>query len=165
MKKWFFELIQWGSVVVIVSLAVVYCVIESGSASSSASSGRPDWIRVGIASVALVFLCFAFITFAKMYKRRRRVVVVHNVVSVPVDKIDLSNSETCYFWANTTITVDSDTFCSICLSEEGPGGQSACCHSFLHKECAKAYWSSINQIVCPNCRSKQGVHQHAVSTV
>ena len=165
MKKWLFELIQWGSVVVIVSLAIVYCVIESGSTGSSASTGRPDWIRVGIASVALVFLCFAFITFAKMYKRRRRVFVVHNVVGVPKETIDLSNSDSCDFWVNTTITTDSDTICSICLSEEGPGGQSACCHSFFHKECARTYWSSINQIVCPNCRATQGIQQQTVSTV
>ena len=149
--SWLIDVIQWGSVVAIVSLAVVYCVLESSGKK------RPDWIRVGIASLAMAFLCVSFFAFAKSYRERRRIylVTIHGGELKP--PIDLTGYEKFTFWNLDSDDKPAEEICSICLAgaSEEDCGRTKCCHSFLHKECAKNYWKSINEVVCPNCRHQE----------
>jgi hypothetical protein len=153
--------LQALAALLIVGAVVAYCLIDPRVSTDA------YWIRVGIASVAMIFLCLSFFYFVRTYRRPSVFIVTGTVVNgVPSTggRIDLSKADSCDFWAPTTLSEnqDKDVICSICLGypdeEQTLQGKTRCCNSFLHKDCARNYWASANEIICPNCR-------HTTSTV
>ena len=144
MKWWTSSAFQWGAALLMVGAIVAYCLIDPRVSVDA------YWIRVGIASVAMTFLCLSFFYFVR--STPRRVYIVTGTV-VPGQSggcsIDMAQAEK-EFWINSS-TDNEGSICSICLGEAREH-RAKCCQSYFHKECAATYWKSANEIICPNCR-------------
>ena len=145
---------QWLTVFLLVGSIVAYCLIDPKVSSDA------YWIRVGIASVAMTFLCLSFFYFIR--SNPRRVYIVTGTV-VPRRRVDLDVADK-EFWLPTQASDEKNaahsSICSICLADASEH-QTRCCNSFLHKDCAATYWRSANEVICPNCRHT--VPQHSTA--
>lgn len=113
------------------------------------NTGNSYWIRMGIASGALLFLCLLFLLMMKRRRQTRRAILVTGVV---VGSCAIDDTQ---FWSTEQSGMCYDGICSVCLGSPEPNilsGRCKCCNSFFHKQCLRSYWESVNDVLCPNCR-------------